>query len=181
MAGRTDPARLGSGELVYTGALRTPVCAIVRAVPLHGALCRVAAEQFAVAADAHVWLGHIAESDYTCDTPDGRGRTREECGARLARMVCADRETLASDDVTAIAAAVERAQVRQIASALRQVVRRLGADCPRDAIVVGRGAFLARASAAGVGLMVSDQSSAGQIFAMPAAAVAVLLLESGRG
>ena len=26
--GRTDPARLRSGELVYTGALRTPVCAI---------------------------------------------------------------------------------------------------------------------------------------------------------
>ncbi len=28
--GTTDPARLLSGELVYTGALRTPVCAIVR-------------------------------------------------------------------------------------------------------------------------------------------------------
>src|SRR5213592_309477 len=32
--GRTDMARLLSGELVYTGALRTPVAAIVRWVPL---------------------------------------------------------------------------------------------------------------------------------------------------
>ena len=30
--GRTDPARLRSGELVYTGAVRTPLCAIVRSV-----------------------------------------------------------------------------------------------------------------------------------------------------
>ena len=59
--GRTDPARLRTGELVYTGALRTPVCAIVRSVPLRGRPCRVAAEQFAVAADVHLWLGRIDE------------------------------------------------------------------------------------------------------------------------
>ena len=57
--GRTDPDRLRTGELVYTGALRTPVCAIVRSVPLCGRLCRVAAEHFAVAADVHLWLGWI--------------------------------------------------------------------------------------------------------------------------
>ena len=39
--GRTNPARLRSGELVYTGALRTPVCAIVRWVPLGGHRCCV--------------------------------------------------------------------------------------------------------------------------------------------
>jgi probable H4MPT-linked C1 transfer pathway protein len=39
--GTTDPTRLRSGELVYTGALRTPVCAIVRYLPLGGRRCRV--------------------------------------------------------------------------------------------------------------------------------------------
>src|SRR5258708_22250709 len=34
--GRTDPERLASGELVYTGALRTPVEAIAGHVPLGG-------------------------------------------------------------------------------------------------------------------------------------------------
>src|SRR6185295_17246007 len=71
--GTTDPGRLLSGELVYTGALRTPVCAIVRSVPFEGRRCRVAAEHFAVAADVHLWLGRIQASDYTCETPDGRG------------------------------------------------------------------------------------------------------------
>ncbi|MGH7507012.1 MAG: hydantoinase/oxoprolinase family protein, partial [Longimicrobiales bacterium] len=66
--GRTDTDRLVSGELVYTGMLRTPVCALVRRVRLGDSWCRTAAEHFAIAADAHVWLRRIAPADYTCDT-----------------------------------------------------------------------------------------------------------------
>src|SRR6266487_1194226 len=33
--------------------------------PLSGCRCRVAAEHFAVAADVHLWLGHINQADYT--------------------------------------------------------------------------------------------------------------------
>ena len=40
--GRTDPERLLSGELVYTGALRTPVEAVARTVPLWGGDCPLA-------------------------------------------------------------------------------------------------------------------------------------------
>ena len=177
--GRTDPTRLRSGELVYTGALRTPVCAIVRTVPLRGRRCRVAAEHFAIAADAHLWLGHIEAGDYSCDTPDGRGRSREEAAARLARMVCADLDTLTSNDVTIIADAVARAQVQHIAGAIRQVRRRLGSRSPRDAIIVGRGAFLATCAAAATGLVVREIGNdygGGAACVTPAAAVARLLL-----
>ena len=52
--GRTDPERLLAGELVYTGALRTNVAAIVRRVPLPGGECPVASELFALSGDAHV-------------------------------------------------------------------------------------------------------------------------------
>jgi len=178
--GRTDPARLRSGELVYTGALRTPVCAIVRSVPLRGRRCRVAAELFAIVADVHLWRGRIEEGDYTCETPDGRGRGRSEAGARLARMVCADLEMLAPGDITAIAEHVARAQVRQIAGGVRQVMRRLGPACPRVAVLAGQGAFLARAAADEVGLatrdMAEDVGSAASR-AAPAAAVAYLLAQ----
>jgi probable H4MPT-linked C1 transfer pathway protein len=178
--GRTDPTRLRSGELVYTGALRTPVCAIVRTVPLRGRRCRVAAEHFAIAADAHLWLEHIEAGDYSCETPDGRGRSREDAAARLARMVCADLAALNARDITLIADAVAQAQVRQIASAIRQVRRRLGSESPRDAIVVGRGAFMARCAAAAAGLVVPDIGNGhggGAARLTPAAAVASLLLE----
>ena len=176
--GRTDPARLRTGELVYTGALRTPVCAVVRSVPLRGRRCRVAAETFAIAADVHLWRGRIAEDEYTCETPDNRGRGRAEAGARLARMVCADLEMLGPGDITAIAEHVARAQVRQIASGVRQVMRRLGSACPRVAVLAGQGAFLARAAVEEAGLATRDMADGlgpAAARAAPAAAVAYLL------
>ncbi|HSB62124.1 MAG TPA: hydantoinase/oxoprolinase family protein, partial [Vicinamibacteria bacterium] len=180
--GWTDPARLRTGELVYSGALRTPVCAIVRSVPLRGRRCRVAAEHFAIAADVHLWLGRIEEGDYSCETADGRGRSRSEAGARLARMVCADLEMLSPADITALAEHVARAQVRQIASGVRQVMRRLGPAGPRVAVLAGQGTFLARAAAEEVGLATRDMAAEfgpAAARAAPAAAVAYLLAMQG--
>ena len=173
--GRTDPARLMRGELVYTGALRTPACAIARTVPFRGRRCRVAAEHFAIAADIHVWLEQIAPDDYTCDTPDGRGRSRDEAAARIARIVCADLEMIDAIDVTAMAAHLARRQVRQIAAGVRQVLKRLGARAPRLAVLAGRGAFMARAAAEDVGLDARELP----VEICPASAVAWLLAEKG--
>ena len=176
--GKTDPARLRSGELIYTGTLRTPICAIVRTLPRRGRRCRVAAEHFAIAADAHLWRGSIEAADYTCDTPDGRGRSRLEAGARLARMVCADLEMLGAQGITDIADAIARSQVQQVVSGLRQVMRRLGARGPRVAVVAGQGAFIARAAAHEAGLATQDLADgfgAAAARAIPAAAVAYLL------
>ncbi len=176
--GKTDPARLRSGELIYTGALRTPVCAEVRSVRLRGRRCRVAAEHFANLADVHLWRGAIAAADYTCETPDGRGRSRPDAGARLARMVCADVEMLGERGIGDIADHVARAQVRHIVAGLRQVMRRLGPRCPRIAVVAGQGSFVATAAALNAGLEVhnlADSIGAGAARAVPAAAVAYLL------
>ena len=178
--GLTDTARLRAGELVYTGCLRTPLCAIVRSVPIAGRSCRVAAEHFAVAADVYRWLGVIDAGEYTCETPDGRGCSRAEAGARLRRIVCADAETLDDAGVTALAEHVARAQMRQIALGIRQVIRRLGAAAPRCAVVAGSGAFLARAAARASGLAAHELSAdvgGDAARAAPAAAVALLLSE----
>lgn len=179
-AGRTDTERLRSGELVYTGCLRTPISAVVRSVPLSQGRCRVAAEYFASAADVYCWLGEIGEADYTCETADGRGRSRAEAGARLARMVCADADRLGADEVTAIATYVARLQTRLVVHAIRQVVRRLNRAAPRAAVVAGSGAFLGGAAAQAAGLDVVDLAAdLGRDAARsaPAAAVAILLSE----
>ncbi len=173
--GLTDPARLRSGELVYTGLLRTPVCAIVRWLPFRGRRCRVAAELFAIAADAHLWLGRIAEPDYTCDTADGRGRSRRECGARLARMIGADDEMLDASAIEALAIAIAAAQIEQIQGALKQVARRSKAAL---VVVAGQGWAVARDAALGLGLQVHAPSGAEEEAAAriaPAVAVATLL------
>lgn len=189
--GWTDFDRLAAGELVYTGAVRTPCAAIARRVRLGGRRHRLAAELFAQSGDVHLWLGRLPEHDYTGDTPDGRGKTREEAAARLARMAGSDAALLGPALITEIAHALAEQQVRQIASAIRQVRARLGARAPRRAVTLGLGAFLGRAAAERAGLEVVDGAAAlgaaglgGAALgaqasaAAPAVAVAALLLET---
>jgi len=175
-AGYTDPARLASGELVYTGALRTPVEAIATHVPLGQHTAGVSAEGFALAGDVHVWRGDLAPADYTVPTPDARPATRPFAGERLARVVCADREMLDDNDISAIADMLADAQIDAIARAIARVRARypsLGV-----AIVTGLGAFLATAAARRAGLDViplADRIGADASRCAPAAAVALLL------
>ena len=35
-------------------------------------------------------LGNIEESDYICSTPDGAGKSTEECMRRISRVICGD-------------------------------------------------------------------------------------------
>lgn len=179
VVGRTDPERLQSGELIYTGALRTPVCAVVQEVPWRGRGCRVCAEHFAIVADAYLWLGRITEAEYTCPTPDGRAARRSEAAERLARVIGGDREMLTDPEIHEIAQAIERAQVARIADGLRQVVDRLDRVLP--VLPAGVGAFLARAAAQAVGLPVLPPPYAETVLqAGPAAAVAALLASTLR-
>jgi hypothetical protein len=143
--GRTDVERLRHGELVYTGALRTNVAAVVSHVPIGGEPCPVSSELFAISADAHLLRGSLTREQCTCTFPDHRGPALPEVRARLARVVCADPEQLAGGDLEAIAAAVEAAQIASIAAALRRVAQRVSAGAP--VIAIGVGAFLARTAA----------------------------------
>jgi probable H4MPT-linked C1 transfer pathway protein len=143
--GRTDLDRLLGGELVYTGALRTNVAAVLSEVPIGDRRCTISSELFAISADAHLLRGSLSPEQCTCTFPDGRGASLPEARARLARVVCADPEELADGDLEAIAAAVEAAQIAAIAAALRRVAARVAADAP--VVAVGIGAFLARAAA----------------------------------
>ncbi|MFW9801892.1 MAG: hydantoinase/oxoprolinase family protein [Candidatus Thorarchaeota archaeon] len=119
--GRNDTNRLMSGELVYTGALRTNLSAILREVELDGVTCRVSSEYFAASADVHLVLGHITEDQYSTDTADGRGKSVEECKARLARIVCGDIETVPEDQIVDIARQAWTRQLKDIASGVLQV------------------------------------------------------------
>jgi (4-(4-[2-(gamma-L-glutamylamino)ethyl]phenoxymethyl)furan-2-yl)methanamine synthase len=180
--GRTDPARLSTGELVYTGAVRTPVEAVLRHVPLGDGEAAVSAEWFATTGDAHVWLGQLDPVDYTSPTPDGRPTTRPFAGERLARVVCGDREMLDDLAIDRIARAIVEAQLEQVVAG----IRRVAAAFPdlTVAVVTGLGEFVAAEAAQRAGLEVrslGDRLGPAARTA-PAAAVAFLLaqrLESG--
>lgn len=172
--GSTDAERLVSGELVYTGALRTPVEAVVQAVPLWGERAGISADGFALMGDAHLWLGRLRSEDYTCGTPDGRPATREFAGERLARTVCADREMLNQSDIDTIAVALASAQVGLVVGSLQRVRQRWPEITL--AVVTGLGDFIATQAACTAGLSIVPLAERLGPSARNAAAVAVAWL-----
>jgi probable H4MPT-linked C1 transfer pathway protein len=183
-AGRTDTDRLLSGELVYSGILRTPPSSLADAVPLRGGWCRVSPEHFTIMGDVHLILGSIAEHDYTAPTPDGRGRSREEAMARLARLVCAEVAEIGPPAIEAIALHLKERQVDQLARAIVQVLSRGSGAAPAMAVSAGAGAFLAEAAARRAGLeaarlarLLPDVAGRDWDRSAPGAALALLLAQ----
>jgi (4-(4-[2-(gamma-L-glutamylamino)ethyl]phenoxymethyl)furan-2-yl)methanamine synthase len=175
--GRTDLDRLTAGELVYTGALRTNLAAIVQAVPIRGAPCRVSSEYFAISGDVHRILGCLPESEYSCPMPDGRDASIESARGRLARLVCADREMLTDAEIDEMAHYIYDRQVDQISEGIRQVFSRIPGGRGLPALAAGSGAFLALEAGRRLGLTVSDLSAswgAAGSAAAPSLAAAVL-------
>jgi probable H4MPT-linked C1 transfer pathway protein len=149
--GRTDVERLLSGELVYTGVRRTPLCAMTQTVPLRGGECPLAAELFATSHDLYLLTGDIPESSDDRDTADGRPATRAAAHNRLAHQVCCDATELSFEESLAIAVALAEVQGRTISSAMARVVSRLEGPCAA-VLLCGEGEFLARRVLASPGI-----------------------------
>lgn len=149
---KTDLERLKAGQLVYTGMLRTPVNAIVNAVPLNGEMVSASSEYFAITADVYNVLGIIDTASYSCETPDGRGKGRSESMQRISRLLCADFEEVGEKAILDICEYVRERQVEQIASALKRHGR-------GDAYVCGVGKMLAEEACVKAGLNATDLST----------------------
>ena len=134
-AGITDPHRIQSGELIYTGVRRTPLCALMG---LAGAT-----ELFATTDDLFGVLGDIPEYSSDCDTADGKPRSQTARILRMARMLGADLETSTQDEIVALARSLRKVMVDRIASSIETIRTRLGRDINRF-LVSGSGEFFAR-------------------------------------
>ena len=132
--GRTDPARMKSLELVYTGVGRTPLCALLGP--------EYAAEFFATMLDAYMLLDKVEEDPGDTGTADGRPATKAAAHSRIARMWCSDGELASASETLNLANAVFLTQTGIIRKALRQVVRSLPRS-PEYFILAGSGEFLA--------------------------------------
>lgn len=119
--GRSDLERLGTGELVYTGTLRSNVATITDKVPLDEGWFRVSSELFAISADVHNVLGNINPKDYICDTPDRAGKTSEDSMRRIARILCGDLDILSKSDIISICTYLHHKQASNIAEAIHEV------------------------------------------------------------
>jgi probable H4MPT-linked C1 transfer pathway protein len=135
--GAADAERLATCELVYSGVVRTPLCAIARDVPFRGKRLGIMAEFFATAADAHRLARTLPEGADLHATADNRGKSLPESRARLARMIGMDAAAASDDAWDRLAEAFVRQQIRQIEGSVETVLS--AADLTPAAPVVGAG------------------------------------------
>ncbi|MDD5560170.1 hydantoinase/oxoprolinase family protein [Candidatus Methylomirabilis sp.] len=179
--GKRDIERLARGELIYTGALRTPVAAIVSQIPVRGTICRIAAEYFAISADVYLALERLQPEDYTCATPDGREKTKEGALRRLARVACEDSKNLTAGELHALAAYIAEQQFQQITEGMFQVLSRSENGLHLPVVPVGVGTFLGETCARRLNLTTCDPpalTECGSVALSPCAAAAYLLGET---
>lgn len=186
--GVTDADRLAVGELVYTGATRTPLMAVAAEVPVRGARVGVMAEYFATMADANRLLGRLPEGVDQHPTADGRGKSVAESRLRLSRMVGRDVADLSEYGWRAVAGSFAEAQLRRVHDAALLVLS--GIDLPAESPVIacGTGRFAVAALADRLGrpvmdwgarIPVSPELRATAVSAAPAVAVALLADDAG--
>ena len=141
---RTDAQRLAHGELVYQGAVRTPLCALAQRIDWRGAPHNVMNEFFATTADVYRLTAELNPAHDLHPSADNAAKDLPATRQRLARMVGLDARDGSAEAWSAFARAWREAQVGELGSQLRRVIEahRLG-----DAAVVvsaGCGDFLVR-------------------------------------
>ncbi|MEM4575881.1 MAG: hydantoinase/oxoprolinase family protein [Candidatus Nezhaarchaeales archaeon] len=127
-SGFNDLEKMSLGEIVYVGSLRTPVSSVVSAVPVNGILCRVSSEYFANIGDVNILLGLLKEEEYDVGTPDGRGKSLEDCHYRLSRVVCGDGKMLKMLQTKIMASFIYNKVVEKVFEGLLQVLSKLASE-----------------------------------------------------
>ncbi len=182
--GRTDTERLQTGELVYAGVRRTPLCSLARELPFRGRPTGLTAELFATTLDVYLTLGEIRSDPADLSPADGRPATADAARDRLARMIGSDRDGFTPEDAFAFAQAADDVLLARLEEA---AIRATGATVgrPRHAVVAGSGEFLARRLASRVlepgGEVVSLERAWGPVASSAACAHALVELVRERG
>jgi (4-(4-[2-(gamma-L-glutamylamino)ethyl]phenoxymethyl)furan-2-yl)methanamine synthase len=136
--GYTDAERLATGELVYTGLVRSFLMATAPRAPLNGVWTSLINENFATMADVHRILGTLPTGVDLMPTADGREKSVSASRVRLARMVGSDAD---ADDKTwdLLARWFAEAQRRAIADAAMLIMSRCVAVSAGPVIAAGIG------------------------------------------
>jgi probable H4MPT-linked C1 transfer pathway protein len=143
--GLNDVEKMTLGEIIYVGALRTPISSVASIVPVNGLWCRTSSEYFANVGDVNLVLGLLREEEYDVATPDGRGKSVEECHERLSRVVCGDRNMLKPLQTRLVARFVYEKVVEKVSEGVLQVLSRLASEgrYPEVGFAAGLGDFIA--------------------------------------
>ncbi|HEY9028788.1 MAG TPA: hydantoinase/oxoprolinase family protein [Burkholderiaceae bacterium] len=139
---RSDAQRLASGELVYHGVVRTPLCALGPRIAWQGRELNVMNEFFATTADVYRLTGELDPGHDLHPSADNAPKDLDATRRRLARMIGLDARDAAPDDWLAFAHAWRAKQVDEIAGQLRRVIAAHELGDAAVALAAGCGEFL---------------------------------------
>lgn len=137
-AARSDTQRLASGELLYHGVVRTPLCAVAQRIDWRGAPHHVMNEFFATSADVYRLTGELDPAHDQHDSADHAPKSLPATRQRLARMIGLDRRDGTPAEWLEFARAWRAAQLRVLGGELRRVLAAHAVPAA-EAVFVGAG------------------------------------------
>ena len=138
----SDAQRLASGELVYQGVVRTPLCALGPRIAWQGRQLNVMNEFFATSADVYRLTGELDPAHDLHPSADNAPKDLPATRRRLARMIGLDARDAAADEWLAFAHTWRTRQVDELAGQLRRVMDDHGLSDAAVALGAGCGDFL---------------------------------------
>ena len=133
--GITDAERLRSGELVYTGVVRSCVNTICNAMPFQEQLVPMMAENFATSADVYRILQQLPAHADSGETMDGKKKNKIASTRRLARMIGEDYKKSDDREWERAAQYISYQQQEMVSEQAKQLLLKLG----NDQLIVGAG------------------------------------------
>ncbi|GJD85010.1 hypothetical protein HPGCJGGD_2896 [Methylobacterium haplocladii] len=149
--GYSDAERLETGELVYSGVVRTALPALATHAPWAGRRTALMAESFATTADIHRLLGDLPEGADQQHSADLKGKSIAESETRLSRIIGRDHAEGTSKEWRALAAWFAEAQLRPLHDAAATLLSRSDVFAESPLVICGAGAFLAERLAQRIG------------------------------
>ena len=141
--GISDAERLATGELVYHGVVRTPLCGLAPRVPFEGRLTNVMNELFATTADVYRLTGELHPEHDQQPAADNGSKDLRSTQQRLARMIGRDAGDAATHQWAGLARAWRAQQLREIGGQLDRVLAASGLAVDAPVVGAGCGDFLA--------------------------------------
>ena len=139
---RSDAQRLASGELVYQGVVRTPLCALAQRVDWRGQRLNVMNEWFATTADVYRLTGELDPAHDQQPSADQASKDAAHTRARLARMIGLDARDADASEWLAFARGWRELQLRELRGQLDRVLDAQPREASRLLVAAGCGAFL---------------------------------------
>jgi len=143
----TDAGRLATGELVYQGVVRTPLCGIAHRIEFAGASVNVMNEWFATSADVYRLTGELEPHYDLYPSADQGPKTEAASRARIARMIGRDACETDAAEWRRFALRWRELQLREIGVNLARVTAAHPELAAAPLVGAGCGRFLAAALA----------------------------------